>query len=197
MRTIKPAAMTVAALVVLAIGVVGVASRATAAPGAANTQPSPAASELTAAEKDAFLAAEGALKATAPKTDKSKDPGRPIDTAPRQPPDTGLLGARNAPIAGGQFTPQNEWAGWTDATTYTQVWAGDSPDDPGKGLVFIVRRTGADGLLTEGVEPVSSLVKPQSVGGPLRIVRVDGTDLIVANPGGHEFRFNAAKGAFE
>jgi hypothetical protein len=197
MRMIKSAATTLAAIALVAAAAIGVSSVALAAPGATSIPASPAPSELTAAEKDAFLAAEDALRATAPKTDKSKDPGRPTDTSKPEPPATGLLGARTAPIAGGQFTPENEWAGWTDATTYTQVWAGDSPDDPGKGLVFVVRRAGANGLLSEGVEPVSSLIRPASVGGPLRIVRVDGADLIVANPGGHEFRFNPAATAFK
>jgi hypothetical protein len=136
-------------------------------------------------------------RATAPRRDKSTDAGRPTEGPPDEPPDTGLLGPANAPVPGGVFTPVNAWAGWTDPSTYTQVYVGDSPERQGEGLVFVVRRPGVDGVLTPGAEPVTTFITPPAVGGPLRIVRVEGQELIVANRGGHEFRFNPADAAFD
>lgn len=135
-------------------------------------------------------------RANAPSHDKKDDPGRPAAAPADEPPDTGLLGEVNAPVPGGVFTPTNAWAGWTDPTTYTQVYAGTSPENS-KGLIFVVRRPGEKGLLTPGAEPVATFINPPSVGGALRIVRVDGDDLVVANPGGHEFHFRPADAAFD
>ena len=153
--------------------------------------------EKLPADKQALEDAAAALRATAPKGDKAHDPGRPVNTQTEGPPETGLLGPFNAPVSGTEFTPKNAWAGWTNATTYTQVWAGDSPRDPGHGLVFVVRRRGANGILDDSLAPVPALIKAPAAGGPLRIVRVEGDELIVANPGGHEFRFNPATSSFK
>jgi hypothetical protein len=153
--------------------------------------------EKLPADKQALEDAAAAFRAKAPKGDKAHDPGRPVDTQTEGPPETGLLGAFNAPVSGTEFTPTNAWAGWTDANTYTQVWAGNSPKDPGHGLVFVVRRHGANGILDDSVAPVPALIKQPAAGGPLRIVRVEGDELIVANPGGHEFRFKPASASFD
>jgi hypothetical protein len=135
-------------------------------------------------------------RANAPKADKGRDPGRPLIVQTDPPPETGLLGVVGAPAPGGVFTPSNAWAGWTSPTTYVQVYAGGSPDHPGTGLVLVVRRTGAMGHLDPTVAPVTRYVGAPAAGGPLRIVRVSGTDLIVANQGGHEFVFHPASAAF-
>jgi len=181
---IRPVAIGVAALALAAtsIGIISAAS--------------PAAEKLPA-EKQALVDAAASFRANAPKGDKAHDPGRPVDTQTDGPPETGLLGAFNAPISGTEFTPKNAWAGWTDAGTYTQVWAGSSPSDPGNGLVFVVRRHGSSGILDDSVAPAPTLIKSPAVGGPLQIVRVDGSELIVANPGGREFRFNPASLKFD
>src|SRR5438552_2892810 len=59
------------------------------------------------AEKQALEDAAASFRATAPKGDKAHDPGRPLDAQTDGPPDTGLLGAFNAPISGSEFTPTN------------------------------------------------------------------------------------------
>jgi hypothetical protein len=135
-------------------------------------------------------------RANAPKRDKAGDPGRPMAAQTDPPPETGLLGAVGAPMPGGRFTPTTAWAGWTTPTTYVQVYAGDAPDHAGKGLVLVVRRTGAHGRLDPTVPAVTTLVRPPAAGGPLRIVRVEGSGLVLVNPGGHEFVFRPASGAF-
>jgi len=136
-------------------------------------------------------------RAIAPKADKRRDPGRPLIVQGDAPPETGILGAVGAPMPGGVFTPSNAWAGWTTPTTFVQVYAGASPDHPGTGLVLVVRRTGVNGHLDPTVAPVTSFVRaPAAAGGPLRIVRVSGPDLILANRGGHELVFRPATAAF-
>jgi hypothetical protein len=135
-------------------------------------------------------------RATAPKADKAHDPGRPLAVQVDPPPDTGLLGLVGAPVPAGVFTPTSAWAGWTTPTTYVQVFAGDSPDHPGRGLVMIVRRTGRDGRLEPTIAPVTAFVRPPAAGGPLRIVRADGTRLVLVNPGGREFVFQPATAFF-
>lgn len=181
---LRPVTIGVAALALAAtsIGIISAAS--------------PAADKLPA-DKQALEDAAANFRANAPKGDKAHDPGRPVDTHTDGPPETGLLGAFNAPVSGSEFTPKNAWAGWTDAGTYTQVWVGNSPGDPGNGLVLVVQRRGASGILDDSVAPVPTLIKSPAIGGPLRIVRVDGSELIVANPGGREFRFNPATLTFD
>jgi hypothetical protein len=176
---------------------IGVATLALAATGMSVISAAGPPADKLPAEKQALEDAAASLRANAPKGDKAHDPGRPVDTQAEGPPDTGLLGAFNAPISGTEFTPKNAWAGWTDASTYIQVWAGNSPTDPGNGLVFVVRRHGANGILDDSVAPVPALIKAAAAGGPLHIVRVEGDQLIVANPAGREFRFNPASSAFD
>jgi hypothetical protein len=126
-----------------------------------------------------------------------QDPGRPLVIQTDPPADTGLLGQVGAPIPGGIFTPENAWADWIDATTYVQVYAGDTPDQPGHGVVFVVRRHGSGGVIDPEIPSTSALVAPPSLGGPLRIVRFEGGEVVVVNPGGHEFRFNPVSSAFD
>jgi hypothetical protein len=148
------------------------------------------------AEKQALEDFAKTHRDTGPKVDKSKDSGRPAALQTDPPPDTGLLGAVGAPIDGETFTATNEWAGWTSPTTYVQVYAGDSGDNPGRGLMFVVRRTGSGGRIDNAVTATTALITPPALGGPLRIVRVEGTDLVVVNPAGREVSFNPGSGAF-
>jgi hypothetical protein len=178
----------VAAAAVFATVIVAVAAGAMAAANPTRDQLPP--------EKQAQVDAAASLRVSAPRADKSNDPGRPIAAPADTSPETGLVGAVNAPISGSLFTPQNEWAGWTSATTFTQVWAGAAPGDTGHGLVFVVRRSGDGRLLDDESAPITSLVEAPAIGGPLKIVRVENGNLVIANPGGHEFIFNPATGAF-
>jgi len=129
--------------------------------------------------------------------DKVTDPGRPVVDQPDPPPLTGLLGNVNAPIAGEIFTPVNAWAGWTDETTYVQVWAGTSPSKPGRGYVFVGRHTGANGVVDHTVQPTTSLVAAPAGRSPLKILRVDGDTLTLGTPDGLTLRFDPAIGAFD
>lgn len=153
------------------------------------------ASELPPA-KQALETFAAEFRSSAPRADKASDSGRPLVDQTDPPPDTGLLGHVNAPVSGSVFTPTNEWAGWVDATTYVQVYAGHSPGQPGPGLMFVVRRAGSDGHLDPESSPSTQFVSPPEPGGPLEIVRVDGSELIVSNPQGQEFRFDPASAAF-
>lgn len=148
-------------------------------------------------EKQALVDAANAFRQGGQPADKSMDTGRPQiaqgDTAPM----TGMLGAVAAPMAGGVFTATNAWAGWIDPTTYVIVYAGAPGENPGQGLVLLMRRTGADGFLDPSAEPTGRLIPAPLPGGPLRIVRLDGRDLIIANPAGHEFRFDPVTASFE
>jgi hypothetical protein len=147
-------------------------------------------------EKSALESFAAEHRDNAPTNAKQDDPGRPAAGPADEPPDTGLLGKVNAPVSGGVFTPSNAWAGWTDPTTYTQVFAGIDPDS-GKGMVFVVRRPGADGVLTPDAEPMTTFISPPGVGGALQIVRVDGDELVVVNPAGTEFHFRPADARFD
>ena len=158
---------------------------------------------LAARPADRLPAAKQALedfaarhRANAAKADKAHDAGRPLVVQADPPPETGLLGMVGAPAPGGVFTPTNAWAGWTSPTTYVQVYAGASPDQPGKGLVLVVRRSGVNRHLDSAASPVASYVAAPAAGGPLRIDRVQGADLILRNPGGHELVFHPATGSF-
>ena len=128
--------------------------------------------------------------------DKVTDPGRPAIDQPDPPPLTGLLGSVQAPVFGEIFTPVNAWAGWVDATTYVQVWAGFSPSTPGRGYVFVGRHTGSNGRIDHVVEPSTSLVAAPAGDAPLTILRVDEDMLIMGTPDGLELRFDPASGAF-
>lgn len=147
--------------------------------------------------KQALEDAAASYRATAPKADKAADPGRPVDTQTDGPPETGLLGAFNAPISGTEFTPENAWAGWINAKTYVQVWAGYSPEAPDIGLVFIVRRSGSNGRLDDGEPPAGSLVNAPKGDGPLEIVRAVGTKLIMADAQGRQAQFDTASSVFD
>jgi len=113
-------------------------------------------------EKAAIASAAAALQSTAPRADKSTDPGRPVVIETDPPPEVGMLGQVNAPAPGGIFTPTNAWAGWVDAKTYIQVWAGDQPEYGGGGLMLVMRRPGVgDGAhLDPNAEPTESYVPP-------------------------------------
>lgn len=127
--------------------------------------------------------------------DKKTDPGRPR-AEPDPPAVTGMLGAVGAPEAGEAFTPTSSWAGWTDATTYVQVWGGGNGLDPSQGAVLIAFWHGANGFIDPSSEPVLQSVAPPIPGGPLRILRIEGNDLVVTNPAGREMYFNPAARAF-
>lgn len=146
-------------------------------------------------EKQALESFALAQRSSRPAADKSTDPGRPVDGQVDSPPAVGLLGQVNAPISSTEFTPTNAWAGWIDATTYVQVFAGDAP--AGGGRMFVMRRTGHAGHLDADSSPIATLVLPPEPGGPLSIVRVDGTRLIVANQHGVEFRFDPVAMTFD
>lgn len=148
-------------------------------------------------EKQALADYMAAFRQAGTPADKSKDAGRPLIVQVDGPPRTGMLGAAQAPAYGGLFTTNNAWAGWLDSTTFVVVYAGAPSDEPGHGLVLAERRVGADGLVDPTVEPVVTLVPAPMPGGPLRIVRVVDGEVIVANPGGQEFRFNPLSGVFD
>ena len=149
-------------------------------------------------EKAALESFAAAFQSAAPRADKSSDPGRPLVIQTDSPPDVGLLGQFNAPAPGGVFTPTNAWAGWIDAKTYVQVWAGDQPEFGGGGLIMVMRRPGVgDGAhLDPNAEPTASYVPPPTKGGPLTIAAVRDGRLVIRNPKGTEFLFDPAAGAF-
>jgi hypothetical protein len=146
-------------------------------------------------EKQALESFALAQRSSGPRADKSTDPGRPVDGQVDPPPAVGLLGQVNAPISPTEFTPTNAWAGWIDATTYVQVFAGDAPT--GGGRMFVMRRTGHAGHLDADSSPTATFVPPPESGGPLSIVRVDGTRLVVANQHGVEFSFDPVAMTFD
>lgn len=146
-------------------------------------------------EKQAQESMALAQRSSGPVADKSTDPGRPVDGQVDPPPAVGLLGQVNAPLSSSDFTPTTAWAGWTDPTTYVQVWAGDAP--AGGGLMFVLRRTGHQGHLDPESSPTGSFVKPPEPGGPLTLLRVEGTRLIVANQHGREFSFDPVSATFD
>lgn len=144
------------------------------------------------------LESAAALRSNAPRADKSSDPGRPLVIQTDPPPDVGLFENANAPAPGGVFTPSNEWAGWIDADTFVQVWAGEQPDLGGRGVVMVMRRPGVgDGShLDPGAESAQSYVVPPSESGTLAITDVRDRLLVIRDPKGHEFEFDPATGAF-
>jgi hypothetical protein len=83
------------------------------------------------------------------------------------------------------------------AISYTQVYAGDSPDSPGRGVMLVVRRAGAANTLTPGAAATTTFVRAPGAGGSLRILRVENGALVVANAAGREFRFNPVSAAFD
>ena len=149
-------------------------------------------------EKVALESFAAARRSSAPRADKSSDPGRPVVTETDAPPDVGLFAHANAPAPGGVFTPSNEWAGWIDATTFVQVWAGDQPAFGGGGLVMVMRRPGmGDGVhLDPDAASMQTFVPPPVKGGPLTITGVRDRLLVIGNPNGREFLFDPASGTF-
>ncbi len=149
-------------------------------------------------EKAALESAAAAFRSSAPRADKSSDPGHPrvIQTDP--PPEVGLFEHANAPAPGGVFTPSNEWAGWIDADTFVQVWAGQQPDLGGRGVVMVMRRPGiGDGShLDADAHATQTFVAPPGKSGRLTITDVRGHLLVIRNPKGTVFEFDPATGAF-
>jgi hypothetical protein len=159
--------------------------------GSAATPPIPS-------EKVALESFAAAFRSSAPRADKSSDPGPPIASETDAPPEVGLFAHANAPAPGGVFTPSNEWAGWVDVKTFVQVWAGDQPELGGGGLIMVMRRPGlGDGLhLDPDAEPTQTFVPPPVKGGPLTITAVRKGLLVISNPKGDEFLFDPADGTF-
>jgi hypothetical protein len=149
-------------------------------------------------DKAALESFAAAWQSSAPRADKSSDPGRPSVVQTDPPPMVGLLGPFNAPAPGGVFTPTSAWAGWIDPTTYVQVWAGDQPEFGGGGLMMVMRRPGiGDGAhLDPNAEPTASYVPPPTKGGPLTITAVRDGKLVIRNPKGTEFLFDPVAGGF-
>ena len=149
-------------------------------------------------EKAALESFAAARRSSAPRADKSSDPGRPAVTETDAPPDVGLFAHANAPAPGGVFTPSNEWAGWIDAKTFVQVWAGDQPAFGGGGLVMVIRRPGVgDGVhLDPDAASMQTFVPPPVTGGPLTITGVRDRLLVIGNPNGRKFLFDPASGTF-
>lgn len=158
----------------------------------------PASTPAMPSEKVALESFAAAWRSSAPRADKSSDPGRQVVTETDSPPDVGLFAHANAPAPGGVFTPSNEWAGWMDATTFVQVWAGDQPAVGGGGLVMVMRRPGVgDGVhLDPDAQSTQAFVPPPVKGGPLTITGVRDGLLVMGNPKGGEFLFDPASGMF-
>ena len=176
----------------IAIGVTGMLVAVVAsACGLVATPPMPS-------EKAALESFDAARRSSAPRADKASDPGRPIVSETDAPPEIGLFAHANAPAPGGVFTPSNEWAGWIDATTFVQVWAGDQPAFGGGGLVMVMRRLGiGDGVhLDPDAESTQSFIAPPVKGGPLSITGICDGSLVIRNPKGREFLFVPASGTF-
>lgn len=148
-------------------------------------------------DKQALESAAAAFRSSGPSVSKPAGTGGPVIFQTDSPPETGLLGQLNAPVAGGVFTPTNAWAGWTSATTYVQVYAGESPDRAGHGLMFVIRRPGIDGqhLDPEG-SPSALEVSPPTEGGRLTIDRVEDGKLIVHDLAGTELTFDPVSARF-
>lgn len=186
---IRAAAASVAAVLLAAVAVSQIVAGSpthSAAPRAAG-----AASDLTA-DKQAIQDALHQRQLTAPRGNKTADPGRPAANAavaPEQAP-VGMLGALNAPVSGQQFTPTNAWAGWTNSTRYTMVWAGYATDDTSQGLVFVIRRSGSDGAVDHSAPPVSVLYTPSGTVGALKIVGASANILDLADSGGQTVKFD-------
>lgn len=149
-------------------------------------------------EKARLESFAAAWQSSGPRADKSSDPGRPLVVQTDPPPAVGLFEHVGAPAPGGVFTPTNAWAGWIDAKTFVQVWAGDRPDSGGGGLIMVMRRPGVgDGVhLDPDAESVVAFVPPPTKGGPLRISAVREDGLVIRNAEGKEFLFDPARGAF-
>jgi len=176
-------------LLIRAGAAVGIAAAVALSMQSPSTGAANGARETLPPEKQAILDAEASFRTAGQPRDKSKDSGRPLIVQEDPPPLTGMLGAVQAPTFGGVFTTTNAWAGWVNPTTYVTVYAGAPSGSPADGELFVVTRTGRDGRL-DGAGPSGQLVSVPGSGGPLRIVRIDAGDVIVANPGGQEFRFN-------
>jgi hypothetical protein len=150
-------------------------------------------------EKAAMESAAAVLRSSAPRAEKSSDAHGPdvVETDP--PPEVGLFENVNAPASGSVFTPSNEWSGWIDASTFVQVWAGEQPDRGGSGVLMVMRRPGVgDGSHLDPDRPsVQTYVLPPTSGGRLTITRVrDRGVLVIRDPKGQEFEFDAVTGAF-
>jgi hypothetical protein len=148
-------------------------------------------------EKQALVDYANAVQRGGVAGDKSKDSNRPLITQVDAPPRLGMLGAAQAPTPGGIFSTNNAWAGWVSPTLFVIVYAGAPSDDPGRGLILVQRRSGSNGVLDAGAEETGGIVAAPAIGGPLQIVRIENGEVIVANPGGREFRFNPLTGAFD
>jgi hypothetical protein len=174
---------------ILGIAVLACATALAACAPADELPPAKRALETFAAER----------QANAPRADKSADPGRPVDAETDPPPETGLLGMVNAPVLGAIFTPTSAWAGWTDSSTYVQVFAGDTPEHPGRGAMFVLTRPGiGDGAhIDPNGAPTALFVDPPKPGGPLTIVAEKGGKLIVRNQKGKEYAFDPVSAQFE
>lgn len=151
-------------------------------------------------EKQALEEAARLHRLQAPVRDKATDAGPAAGAAGAADewvPETGMLGAVNAPVPGSQFTTTSAWAGWLTPTTYVIVHAGGPSANVAAGAVFIERIEGAGGRISSRSAPVRSLVRAAGAGGPLTVVRVEAGVVIVATPSGRELRLRPLAAAFE
>lgn len=149
-------------------------------------------------EKAAMESRAAAIRSSAPVTDKSSDPGRPVEqTDP--PPEVGVLGNINAPAPESVFTASTAWAGWVDPSTYVQVWAGVKGDGTGAGVLFVMRRRGiGDGVhLAPDSAPTATFVDPPKPALTLRISAVAAGKLQITDSSGNAFVFDPATASFD
>ena len=148
--------------------------------------------------KAALESAAAVFRSSAPRADKSSDPGRPPVLQTDPPPDVGLFEQVNAPAPGGVFTPSNEWAGWVDSDTFVQVWAGEQPEFGGRGVVMVMRRPGVgDGAhLDPDGHSTQAYARPPTIGGRLTITEVRDHRLVIRNTEGEDFEFDPGTGSF-
>jgi hypothetical protein len=149
------------------------------------------------AAKQALVDAAKVHRAAGRPAIKATDLGRPLVAQTDEQPATGFLGQVAAPISGEEFTAENAWAGWLDADTYVQVYAGSSPSRPEQGLVFVVRRHGRPDGRGGGLATRGRLIAKPGLGGPASIVRIEGRRVVVRDPHGHEARFDPGTETFD
>lgn len=149
-------------------------------------------------EKAALESAAAAFQSSAPRGDKSADPGRPSPVATDSPPETGLFRDANAPASGSIFNPSGEWAGWIDADTFAQVWAGADPGHGNRGVVLMMRRPGIGDRahLDPDGSPTQSFVEPPVTTGPLTMTAVRNGLLLMRDAKGVKLTFSPVTGAF-
>ncbi|MBI4497919.1 MAG: hypothetical protein HY689_08490 [Chloroflexi bacterium] len=141
-------------------------------------------------EKQALEERYARDRATARQTPKDHQQGPPPQTPGQRPlRPRGLIEHGQAPFSSQDVVVRNQWQDEVNGA-WVHVYAGALAGDPEQGMVVVVTES-ADGMLG-----TAHRYPTPNQSGAVRIVKAEGTTLVLVAPGGPPFTFDVQSGTF-